>query len=141
MPAPSSQKWRGPAIRMGILVAVLGLAGFAFYNDMRLAAEIDLLSDQFFRLEEAADSTYTPEKVQAELKRKPDRTYQTGKYEVEEYKLRRTIPFLSFGSMYAIYENGSLFKVSQGSQPTVQSIEKASDAGPPVQKQKQDSLN
>jgi len=141
MPAPSSQKWRGPAIRMGIFVAVLGLAGFAFYNDMRLAAEIDLLSDQFFRLEEAADSTYTPEKVQAELKRKPDRTYQTGKYEVEEYKLRRTIPFLSFGSMYAIYENGSLFKVSQGGQPTVQSIEKASGAGAFEQKEKQDSLN
>lgn len=137
----NSSKSKSSAIRMGILVAVLGFAGFAFYNDMRLASEVDLLMEQFFRLEEAADSTYTPEKVQAELKRKPDRTYQTGKYDVEEYKLRRTIPFLSFGSMYAIYENSVLFKVSQGSQPTVQSIEKASGAGAFEQKEKQDSLN
>ena len=141
MSAQSSLNSRGAAIRMSVLVAVLGFAGFAFYNDMRLAAEVDLLMDQFFRLEEAADSTSTPEKVQAELKRKPDRTYHTGKYEVEEYKLRRTIPFLSFGSMYAIYENGKLFKVAQGSQPTVQSIEKASGAGAFEQKEKQDSLN
>jgi len=141
MSALNSSKPKSSAIRMGILVAVLGFAGFAFYNDMRLASEVDLLTDQFFRLEEATDSTYTPEKVQAELKRKPDRTYQTGKYDVEEYKLRRTIPFFSFGSMYAIYENGALFKVSQGSQPMVQSIEKASGAGTFEQKEKKDSLN
>lgn len=141
MSALGSLNSRGSAIRMGILVAVLGFAGFAFYNDMRLASEVDLFTDQFFRLEEAADSSCTPEKVHSELKRKPDRTYQTGKYEVEEYKLRRTIPLLSFGSMYAIYENGVLFKVSQGSQPTVTSIEKASGAGLFEQKEKKDSLN
>jgi hypothetical protein len=68
----------------------------------------------------------TPKKVQGGLNRKPDRTLQTGKHVAESYKLRRTIPFLGFGSMHAIQENGILFEVSQGSQPTVQSIEKAS---------------
>ena len=79
--------------------------------------------------------------VQAELKLQPSRTFEVGKYDVEEYRFSRTIPFLQFGSIFAIYENGTLFKVRAGEQPTLESIEKPTGMGVFEQKEKKDLLN
>lgn len=122
----------GSTIRLIVLIVLLGLVGFAFYNDsMNRKPEVDKLTENFYNLADSPDGPYTAEKVQAEMKMKPARTFKLGKddkYTVEEYKLKRTIPFLSFGSIYAIYEKGDLFKVAQET-PTSDSIEKATGMG------------
>lgn len=132
-----SSKSSGSMIRLVVLIALLGLVGFAFYNDtMNRKPAVDKLTEDFFALEDAEDGPLSSEKLQEKVKLKPDRSFKVGKYDVEEYKLRRTIPFLSFGSMFAVYEKGELFKIAQGNEPTVESIEKATGFDKFEQKEK-----
>ena len=132
-----SSQSSGSTIRLIILIAVLALVGFSFYNDsFNRKPQVDKLAEDFFALEDSADGPLSPEKLQEKLKLKPDRSFKVGKYDVEEYKLRRTIPFLSFGSMFAVYDKGELYKVAQGPEPTLESIEKASGLGQFEQKEK-----
>jgi hypothetical protein len=132
-----SSQSSGSTIRLIVLIALLGLVGFAFYNDtMNRKPAVDKLTEDFFALEDSEDGPLSPAKFQEKVKLKPDRSFKVGKYEVEEFKFRRTIPFLSFGSMYAVYEKGELFKVAQGAEPTVESIEKASGFDAADQKEK-----
>lgn len=133
-----SSQSSGSTIRLIILFLVLGLVGFAYYNDtVNRKPQVEKLTEEFFALEESEDGPLSPVKFQEKIKMKPDRTFKAGKYDVEEYKLRRTIPFLSFGSMFVVYENQQLFKVAQGAEPTVESIEKATGIGSAVQKPKE----
>jgi hypothetical protein len=135
--ASMSSQSSGSTIRLIVLIAILGLVGFAFYNDtMNRKPAVDKLTDDFFALQDSEDGPLSSKSFQEKVKLSPDRSFKVGKYDVEEYKLRRTIPFLSFGSMYAIYEKGELFKVAQGAEPTVESIEKASGFDTFEQKEK-----
>jgi hypothetical protein len=132
-----SSQSSGSTIRLIVLIALLGLVGFAFYNDTtNRKPAVDKLTEDFFALEDSEDGPLSSKTLQEKIKLKPDRSFKVGKYDVEEYKLRRTIPFLSFGSMYAVYEKGELFKVAQGAEPTVESIEKASGFDVADQKEK-----
>jgi hypothetical protein len=135
--ASMSSQSSGSTIRLIVLIALLGLVGFAFYNDtMNRKPAVDKLTDDFFALQDSEDGPLSSKSFQERVKLSPDRSFKVGKYDVEEYKLRRTIPFLNFGSMYAIYEKGELFKVAQGAEPTVESIEKASGFDTFEQKEK-----
>lgn len=132
-----SSQSSGSMIRLIVLIALLGLVGFAFYNDtMNRKPAVDKLTEDFFALEDSEDGPLSSSKFQEKIKMKPDRSFTVGKYNVEEYKLRRTIPFLSFGSMYAVYDKDELFKVAQGAEPTVESIEKATGFDSFEQKEK-----
>lgn len=132
-----SSQSSGSTIRLIVLIALLGLVGFAFYNDtMNRKPAVDKLTEDFFALEDSEDGPLSPKSLQEKIKLKPDRSFKVGKYDVEEYKLRRTIPFLSFGSMFAVYEKDELFKVAQGAEPTIESIEKASGFDSFEQKEK-----
>jgi hypothetical protein len=132
-----SSQSSGSTIRLIVLIALLGLVGFAFYNDTtNRKPAVDKLTEDFFALEDSEDGPLSSKTLQEKIKLKPDRSFKVGKYDVEEYKLRRTIPFLSFGSMYAVYEKDELFKVAQGGEPTVDSIEKASGFDSFEQKEK-----
>lgn len=127
----------GSTIRLIVLIALLGLVGGAFYNDtMNRKPQVDKLTEEFYALEDSEDGPLSPEKLQEKIKLKPDRSFKVGKYDVEEFKLRRTIPFLSFGSMFAVYEKGELFKIAQGNEPTLESIEKATGFDSAEQKEK-----
>jgi hypothetical protein len=132
-----SSKSSGSTIRLIVLIGLLGLVGGAFYNDtMNRKPQVDKLTEEFFALEDSEDGPLSPEKLQEKIKLKPDRSFKVGKYDVEEFKLKRTIPFLSFGSMYAVYEKGELFKIAQGNEPTLESIEKATGFDSAEQKEK-----
>lgn len=119
-----SSKSSGSTIRLIVLLAILGLVGFSWYNDTNnLKPKVDQLTDTIWNMDDPVDGPYQSERVQKEIGFKPARTFKVDEFTVEEYKMSRTIPFLSFYSMYLVYDkNGDLFKISQGEIPTKQSI-------------------
>lgn len=119
-----SSKSSGSTIRLIVLLVILGLVGFSWYNDTNnRKPKVDELTDKIWNMMDPVDGPYKSEKVQQEIGFKPARTFKVDEYTVEEYKMARTIPFLNFHSMFVVYDkHGEVFKVAQGDAPTKESI-------------------
>jgi hypothetical protein len=119
-----SSQSSGSTIRLIVLLVILGLVGFSWYNDTNnRKPKVDELTDKIWNMMDPVDGPYKSDKVQQEIGFKPARSFKIDEYTVEEYKMTRTIPFLSFHSMFVIYDkHGEVFKVAQGDAPTKESI-------------------
>lgn len=119
-----SSQSSGSTIRLIVLLLILGLVGFSWYNDTNnRKPKVDELTDKIWNMMDPVDGPYKSEKVQEEIGFKPARTFKIDEYTVEEYKMTRTIPFLNFYSMFVVYDkHGEVFKVAQGDAPTKESI-------------------
>jgi len=122
--ASMSSKSSGSTIRLIVLLGILGLVGFSWYNDTNnRKPKVDELTDKIWNMMDPVDGPYKSDKVQQEIGFKPARTFKIDEYTVEEYKMTRTIPFLSFYSMFVVYDkHGEVFKVAQGDAPTKETI-------------------
>ncbi len=119
-----SSQSSGSTIRLIVLLLILGLVGFSWYNDTtNRKPKVDELTDKIWNMMDPVDGPYKSEKVQEEIGFKPARSFKIDEYTVEEYKMSRTIPFLNFYSMFVVYDkHGEVFKIAQGDAPTKESI-------------------
>lgn len=105
----------GFAIRMVILVLILGLVGGSMYNDLynkkpqseKTVGGLMALVDK-----ETDDGHGIPKDVvRKEAGMDPADTFKVDKYEVDEFRFLRTIPFFSLRTTYVVYDEGRLYTV------------------------------
>ena len=122
----------GFAIRMVILVLILGLVGGSMYNDFynkkpasektveKLMAMVDTETD---------DGHGIPKDVVRKAAgMDPADTFKVDKYEIDEFRFARTIPFFSLRTTYVVYDEGRLYTVFDNpkDRPTLAEITKGS---------------
>lgn len=114
---------KGSLIRLVILLVLLGLVGYAFYNDMSVKApQSDQVATRISDLQDLFQQTSAD--VQKVAGMKPQATFDIEKkYTVEEYRFMRTIPFFKLRSVYAVYKDEYLYRVFDEVKPTLAQIE------------------
>ena len=124
----------GFAIRMVILVLILGLVGGSLYNDLyNKTPASDKTVEKLMKLvdTETDDGHGIPKDVVRKAAgMDPADTFKVDRFEVDEFRFSRTIPFFSLRTTYAVYDDGRLFTVFDNTKerPTLAEITKGSVA-------------
>ena len=122
----------GFAIRMIILVLILGLVGGSMYNDLynkKPASEKTVEKLMALVDTETDDGHGIPKDVVRKAAgMDPAYTFKVDKYEIDEFRFARTIPFFSLRTTYVVYDEGRLYTIFDNpkDKPTLAEITKGS---------------
>ena len=122
----------GFAIRMVILVLILGLVGGSMYNDFynKTPASEKTVEKLMAMVDTETDDGHGIPKdvVRKAAGMDPADTFKVDKYEIDEFRFARTIPFFSLRTTYVVYDEGRLYTVFDNpkDRPTLAEITKGS---------------
>ena len=122
----------GFAIRMVILVLILGLVGGSMYNDFynKTPASEKTVKELMKLVDTETDDGHGIPKdvVRKAAGMDPADTFKVDKYEIDEFRFARTIPFFSLRTTYVVYDEGRLYTVFDNpkDRPTLAEITKGS---------------
>ena len=122
----------GFAIRMVILVLILGLVGGSMYNDFynKTPASEKTVEKLMALVDTETDDGHGIPKdvVRKAAGMDPADTFKVDKYEIDEFRFARTIPFFSLRTTYVVYDEGRLYTVFDNpkDRPTLAEITKGS---------------
>lgn len=127
---PTSQSGSGFVIRFTLLLLILifvaGSLAVDYFMKAPQSAEIVKKVNALLETETDDGHGISKDLIQKTIDFEPAASFPVGKYEVEEYNFRRTIPLFTLRRMFVVYEaGGAVTLFEQQNRPTADTIRQA----------------
>ena len=122
---------KGFAIRMIVLLVLLGLVAAGFYYDRQLQANAKSMINDLYSMSTGA--AVSKEEVKEKIGFAPSETKTVDKFEVERYTFGRVLPFTKGEYVEVAYRNGYLDQVADNKEFKPLNVEDLKPYTPPAE--------